>query len=740
MDATNGDPVSASRRTSDVVAEIATPLVTVTLAFTMMRLFADWSLLADLVVIAVAAHLCAATLRWRGVPAGISSVLSALVGVLVVSWVVVPVGLQLGIPSGATLDAARDAVATSFENFRTLVAPVNPSPGFALTLGFGLWIVGSFSDVGSFRGRASVQAIIPHVATFVATSIFAIGRGAAWSTVAMALAVAAHIGAHRVARIGGERWMPNTRAPAIRTLLAGAGVIALGGAVLTAAIGPLLTTTRNDALVDLRSLGRADAPIEVGNPLVGVGNLLGPQSDVVQFEVRSDARHYWRTTALETYDPADQQWKTRRTYGDTDPDSELPGSPRAGTEITVDVSLKSLAGIWLPAPYRPTQVSSDEALRFDPDSAGIILSGESELGSFEYRVTSRVPPADVAGQTGPVDVSGVDDGYLESPELGTVADQWLKRTLRGVANDPLAQLRAVQDRFRNEFTYSTEVDYSTSPDAVGEFLSEGEGFCQQFASTMAQMARSLGLPSRIGVGFQWGDATEDAAGDTVYVVRGRNAHAWPEVYLGEELGWIAFEPTPGRGNPDTEAATGVPEQQPGVPGAAPTSTAAPTTTLATTPGGGTVVGATTTTVPSTAPATPTADGSQRGSGRWWWLGSVLVLVVVGGVVERWTRPSRRRARRRRHARGHSDQVGVAWLEVTEALRGDGVDITDALTPSEVAERTDSLGPGLNRLAELETRRRYAGVDLTAEEAEWSLAFAGQARTTATTTLSEPPGQ
>ncbi len=60
------------------------------------------------------------------------------------------------------------------------------------------------------------------------------------------------------------------------------------------------------------------------------------------------------------------------------------------------------------------------------------------------------------------------------------------------------------------------------------------------------MARSLGAPARVAVGFTWGDPVE--AEPNTYAVSGRQAHAWPEVYF-PGAGWVAFEPTPGRGAP-----------------------------------------------------------------------------------------------------------------------------------------------------------------------------------------------
>src|SRR5207253_3253245 len=77
-----------------------------------------------------------------------------------------------------------------------------------------------------------------------------------------------------------------------------------------------------------------------------------------------------------------------------------------------------------------------------------------------------------------------------------------------------------------------------------------------FAGTFAAMARAIGLPSRVAVGFTPGVLEADG----LWHITGRQAHAWPEVFVAG-YGWVAFEPTPGRGAPGAEAYTGVPAQQ-----------------------------------------------------------------------------------------------------------------------------------------------------------------------------------
>ena len=107
----------------------------------------------------------------------------------------------------------------------------------------------------------------------------------------------------------------------------------------------------------------------------------------------------------------------------------------------------------------------------------------------------------------------------------------------------------LQDYFRLDggFRYDLETHSGHGIDSLEEFLFDVRaGYCQQFASAYAAMARSIGLPTRVAVGFTWGEWDSGRGEQGAYVVRGEHAHAWPEVYFAG-AGWVRFEPTPGRG-------------------------------------------------------------------------------------------------------------------------------------------------------------------------------------------------
>jgi hypothetical protein len=121
-----------------------------------------------------------------------------------------------------------------------------------------------------------------------------------------------------------------------------------------------------------------------------------------------------------------------------------------------------------------------------------------------------------------------------SPEIiQTAADQ-----TKGMTN-MYDEAVGIEDYLRT-FTYSTHnPEPPRDQDAVVWFIHQKQGYCTFFASAMALMARSLGMPARIVSGFING--SYDNATNT-YVVKGTAAHVWTQIYFAK-YGWINFEPT-----------------------------------------------------------------------------------------------------------------------------------------------------------------------------------------------------
>lgn len=113
------------------------------------------------------------------------------------------------------------------------------------------------------------------------------------------------------------------------------------------------------------------------------------------------------------------------------------------------------------------------------------------------------------------------------------------------ADNHYEQAVKLQDWFavNGGFTYDTQVEVGSGSGAIARFLKDKRGFCVHFSFAMASMARTLGIPARVAVGFTPGTPQADGS----MSVGLRDAHAWPELYF-EGVGWTRFEPTPNRGS------------------------------------------------------------------------------------------------------------------------------------------------------------------------------------------------
>ena len=136
----------------------------------------------------------------------------------------------------------------------------------------------------------------------------------------------------------------------------------------------------------------------------------------------------------------------------------------------------------------------------------------------------------------------IQDMYLDPTGITPRVAEVARQVTEGAEN-PYEVAKALASYLRgSEFTYSTVgPEVPIDGDLVDTFLfGEGSktGYCQYYASAMALMARSLGLPARVAVGF----APGEAAGPGLWLVREANAHAWVEIYFPGH-GWQIFEST-----------------------------------------------------------------------------------------------------------------------------------------------------------------------------------------------------
>ena len=248
---------------------------------------------------------------------------------------------------------------------------------------------------------------------------------------------------------------------------------------------------------------------------------------------------------------------------------------------------------------------------------------------------------------------------------------------------------------------------------LAEFLEKKSGYCVHFSAAMAVMAREVGIPSRIAVGYTSGTRAtsldepvqEDGSQMRGFEVTGRDAHAWPELYF-EGLGWVPFEPTPSRGYVPAYA------QEEFTPETTtednPSAAAQPSATAETT-------AATATTV-----AAVGAEAASIDVGRWLagagWVLLVLVLLTIPAVFRHLVR--RRRLALVRAGTSGSPEL-LAWREVLATTVDHGCPVDPALTPAmQAATIATFLGrtspPGLELLLHAYEQAAYGSAPANAE--------------------------
>lgn len=650
------DPDRATRP----LATLALTFSSVALAGSFSRVFGGGDFLPGLITVAVVAHVTAYAMRWRAAPTSLSLVVQLVVVWWLNAWIHVRDTLWFGLPLGRTWTEVSERIGASADLVGEVTPPLEFATGFGLVAGLSVGVAAVLADAFAFRAAGRGEAVVPSSVVFAVVAIVGEDRHrllvtALWlGTAIVAVATLRRADSEPMAR----QWRA----------LGATTIAALVVVAVAAWIGPRLPGADAEALV-----GRDDDSGRVVEPLVDVRGRLGDRSDTVLFEVIADRPSYWRLTSLAEFDGT--------TWGIGENELDTAGGrlatnvdPTASWFVTQTVTIQNLRGNMSPAAHQPTELrAASRSLYYALDSGTLLVGGPELATSDSYTIVSAVadPAAFVLDSAS--SLAPPSDRYLEIPdneEMRAVGD--LAREITAGSFTGYRATLALQDYFRNNFAYSLDVPAIDGDDAYLDFLERRSGYCEQFASTFAVMARALGLPARVAIGFTQGES--DGRGG--YVVRSQHAHAWPEVWF-DGLGWMMFEPTPGRGAPD-RSYTGVePQQDESTPDPSVT-TVAPTTTTPTTP---------TTTTSSSATTVPPSDAvgvetdPTRGSGpnRVVVLLSILILAATAWFTL--VRAIVARARRSTTV----DPLLVLWRRL---LAEEGFAGGHDLTPIEIARSLD----------------------------------------------------
>lgn len=431
------------------------------------------------------------------------------------------------------------------------------------------------------------------------------------------------------------------------------------------------------------------------NPVLSLGQDLRQDTEhtVLGYTTESGVGQYLRLVSVQDF--SGSNWApdafTLRSGNTPDAIGAPPGlsADVATKKDQVFVTVDALTSPWLPLPYPTSSVKGlDGDWYWDSDGLSV-KSPNRDSRDETYQATSLLidpTPAQLtsAGTTVP---AGFDRFLALPPAMPKIITDTAK-TVAGGATSNYEKALLLQKFFRDgDFQYSETAPVDKGYDGTGmaviaAFLKAKEGYCIHFASAMAVMARSLGIPSRIAVGFLPGTQLPDKVdGRTAFSVTSHNLHAWPELYF-EGIGWTRFEPTVSLGevpayadpaSPDVPTPTNTPAATPSNSAtAAPSSSAAPVSPQQST---------------QASPAVARTAAAET----WIWLIIVLVGVAILGLLPAATRLVQRERRFNELARGGASAL-TAWQELLDSAADLGIIVPDTATPREAVEQlADCIG-------------------------------------------------
>lgn len=231
---------------------------------------------------------------------------------------------------------------------------------------------------------------------------------------------------------------------------------------------------------------------------------------------------YWRGIVLREFDG--------RTWHVGTPDRPFLGLLETrGEPWTLDLTLEPHQRRWLFTPGVPDPLPQETAL----------------TESFQWQARDRViqrkrwsvrvfpdyrhldPPGDLARDL------ALPEGF--NPRAIALARSWRDEDPR-----PQALVRKAMDMYAASFIYTLQPPL-LGLHSVDDFLfGSKRGFCEHYAGSFVFLMRAAGVPARVVTGYLGGEINPL---DGHIVVRQSDAHAWAEVWMGQELGWVRADPT-----------------------------------------------------------------------------------------------------------------------------------------------------------------------------------------------------
>lgn len=617
-----------------------------------------WGALAPVVGVASAGPLLLAVLtggaRRQGRPLWIAVAVAAAGWPLVVSATLFRGGAFGGLlPTAGTARATAAGLRDCWAGMLTTIPPVGARPDLLVGVHLLTWSAAAAGVELALRAPRRVAGAVPGLVLFAVALPFA--AGGAGSNLPAAITALAATG---LLAAGSRRGAVVTRPRALT------GVLVAGLALGAGVAGPWLTAHRTAYSPRLPASRAAPSALAV-NPLDELP-AWSLRPDTVLLTVTANTPVNLRLAVLTDFDGV--TWSPPTLWSPSG--GQVPAAAGAGASrrVTQDITVAGLTGPWLAAADRPATVTGAGTVDVDLAS-GALLAARTPRPGTRYRVLSQVPVyATTALRTA---APATDPAGLRLPRTAAVtALAALARQATAGATFPYQQAVLLADYLRGHETADPAAAPGHTLRHLQFFLTTShQGTSEQFATAFAVLARTLGLPSRVVVGFPVTARHQQ--------VRAGDALAWPEVEL-RGLGWVPFYPTPTA----TPAGDGAP-----VPVGEPASRAAQDRSLAASP-----ASRPSTTAPFSAPPhrpSPHQTRPAKHTPLWPVASGLPVAAYLAGVtlLPRWRR------HRRRNAPTPAASVAGAWRQTLLDLSAAGVPTPPTRTARELAHHgIAALGP------------------------------------------------
>lgn len=592
------------------------------------------------------------------------------------------------LPTADSIRLSLDVLSASADAAQSYAAPVPDSvpafPPILITLGSGLAVL---VDLLACGARRVPLAGLPLLAMYTAP-VSMLESGVSWWKFALIaitfLALLAGEEAGRLAHWGRDlglgqarqRWW---RTASNRTVWPSARKIGLTATAMAVVVPVFVPTITGGVLTGMGNGPGGDGDgVRITNPMLNVKRDLQRDVDEDLLQVTTDdpSPGYMRIAVLDEYDGFSWKPGEREIPISHRIDGELPAPVGLDPDVNSTVyrySAVADAGFesrWLPLPYPTLQLQIAGDWRYDLSTMDVVSAAEGKtVGDVSYTLEALdvQPTAEDLIGSGAVP----NDLFRRYTDVDSRVEPFvaeLAEDVTAAGTNKAERAVLLQDWFTKPHTEASQgktFEYSLARSNSGSGMEDLEdfllnsrtGYCEQFATSMALMARTLDIPARVVVGFLRPEPHGGVGSDT-YIYSAYDMHAWPELYF-EGAGWVRFEPTP-----SARQGAERPRWTDGVVSVAPTDTPTTSTTAPTNTD-------TSTFQPTERPteAPPTEGGaSTSDDGTSWPVIAILVLVVLLALAAL-PRTARTLVRRRRWAAADTavEQAEAAWAELRDSF-------------------------------------------------------------------------